>query len=210
MNSLCFSISFSFQPVNVMFCIDFFANTGAQGVVGYIAIKLPSVVHKNEAHGLPIHVVPHLATQLDQHAIRSHVYACTLGTCKEVYSQRHQRRDWSCCTHILYIFTLGIVFCSREPEGTFHVDALTLIWDGLLAYAFPPISLIHLVLDRVERHRCMVILVAPHWPRRSWLPRLLDLLVDIAIQLPVLPDLLQQRHSQRTRIQECPDSWHGN
>ena len=52
--------------------------------MGYIAIKLPYVVHKNGAHRLPI--VPHLlATQLDQHAVRSLEYACALGICEEVY-----------------------------------------------------------------------------------------------------------------------------
>ena len=47
---------------------DFFANTGAQGIVGYIAIKLPYVVHKNGAHRLPI--VPHLLAG----AIEGHLY----------------------------------------------------------------------------------------------------------------------------------------
>ena len=65
-------------------CIDFFLNTGAQGIVGYIAIKLPYVVHKNGAHRLPT-VSRLLITQLDQHAVCSHEYARALGICEKVF-----------------------------------------------------------------------------------------------------------------------------
>ena len=45
--------------------------------MGYIAITLPYVVHKNGAHRLPI--VSHLlTTQPDQHAVHFCEYACAL------------------------------------------------------------------------------------------------------------------------------------
>jgi hypothetical protein len=84
-------------------------------------------------------------------------------------------------------------FCSRGPEEeAFQVDSLVMNWSRIDSYVFPPISLIHLVLDRVEKFQCVITLVAPYWQRRSWLPRLLDLMVDIPLQLPNRPDLLQQ------------------
>jgi len=85
------------------------------------------------------------------------------------------------------------VFCSRLPDPqAFQTDALSLIWDNLFGYAFPPISLIPLILDKIEMSRCSIIMVAPMWPRRSWFPRLLELSVGIPLLLPVLPDLLTQ------------------
>ena len=73
------------------------------------------------------------------------------------------------------------------------VDALSLNWDGLSAYAFPPFNLIPVVLSKVlSAVRCSVLLIAPLWPQRSWFPTLLDLLVDRPIPLPLRPDLLSQ------------------
>ncbi len=104
------------------------------------------------------------------------------------------------------------LYCSREAEqGAFHSDALTLDWNRLDEYAFVPTPLIHLVLDRIEKYPCVVTLIAPHWPRRSWLPRLLDLLVDFPMQLPVRPDLLQQwKGGSGIRIQSNSDWWPGD
>jgi hypothetical protein len=85
------------------------------------------------------------------------------------------------------------VFCSRFPEPqAYHVNALSLDWEGMFGYAFPPISLIPLVLERVVRFRCTIILIAPRWARRSWFPRLLELSVDTPCSLPVTPNLLTQ------------------
>ena len=85
------------------------------------------------------------------------------------------------------------VFCSRYQDPlAYHVDSLQLNWDMMFGYAFPPISLIPLVLDKVRKHNCVVILVAPRWPRRSWYPQILDLLVEIPVALPKIPNLLSQ------------------
>ena len=84
-------------------------------------------------------------------------------------------------------------FCSR----TFHprawaVDALSLSWDGLDAYAFPPFTIIHRVLLKIRASRTRVLLVAPLWPRQPWFPLLLHLLVDLPVALPPHPDLVSQ------------------
>ena len=94
------------------------------------------------------------------------------------------------------------VYCSRlqDPQA-YQTDALRMNWDNTFGYAFPPISLIHLVLDRIERYRCTVILIAPRWPRKAWYPRLLEMSVQAPIMLPQRPDLLTQN---RGRLQH-PD-----
>jgi ribonuclease HI len=86
------------------------------------------------------------------------------------------------------------VYCSRVyDQRAFHVDALQMSWDNVWGYAFPPIALIPFVLEKIRKSsRCRVLLVAPCWPGRSWYPNLLELLVDVPVQLPRLPDLLQQ------------------
>jgi hypothetical protein len=103
------------------------------------------------------------------------------------------------------------VFCSRvqDPQA-YHVDALTMDWGNMYGYAFPPICLIPLVLDRVVQFGCTVILIAPRWPRRSWYPSLLELSVEIPLLLQVSPDLLTQnrgrlQHSAPDRL--CLVAW---
>ena len=73
------------------------------------------------------------------------------------------------------------------------VDALSLDWHRLEAYAFPPFILIPQVLRKIRNTECHVLLVAPLWPQRSWFSDLLDLLRDFPRVLPRRPDLLCQR-----------------
>jgi ribonuclease HI len=99
-----------------------------------------------------------------------------------------------------------MVYCSRFPEmGAYHVDSLAMSWDNLFGYAFPPMCLIPVVLERIEQSQCVVILVAPLWPRRAWFPRLLDLLIEEPIVLPQRPDLLTQDNGQLQH--PCPENW---
>lgn len=86
------------------------------------------------------------------------------------------------------------VFCSPLPEETaVAVDALSMNWTGIFAYAFPPPIILQRVLQKVQNHDCIILLIAPMWPRQSWYSQLLDLIVDFPIKLPELQDLLSQR-----------------
>ena len=85
------------------------------------------------------------------------------------------------------------VFVSPIPDETaLTVDALSMSWDGLLAYAFPPPALLPQVLRKVRESSCQVFLVASAWPKRSWFPDLLDLSVDCPRRLPQWSALLSQ------------------
>ena len=85
-------------------------------------------------------------------------------------------------------------FCSRRPHPkAWASDALSLNWDGLLTYAFPPLPLLQRVLLKLRRSRAMMILVAPFWPRQPWFPLILQMLVDLPLRLPQDPYLLSQR-----------------
>ena len=76
-------------------------------------------------------------------------------------------------------------------------DALSLNWNGLDAYAFPPFNLLPMVLGKIAQSSCLVTLIAPLWPQRAWFNRLLSLLVEGPRALPPQSNLLSQ-HGGRT------------
>ena len=81
------------------------------------------------------------------------------------------------------------------------VDALSLNWNQLFGYAFPPFNLIPAVLEKIRlSHQCRIILIAPCWPQRSWFNQLLSCLVDSPIRLPLQEDLLSQSRGHRLHM----------
>ena len=73
------------------------------------------------------------------------------------------------------------------------VDALLHSWDGQFVYAFPPFAIIREVINKIiSSVRTEVILVAPWWPQRKWLPDLYRLSVAPPRRLPLWADLLSQ------------------
>jgi hypothetical protein len=45
------------------------------------------------------------------------------------------------------------------------VDSLSITWERMLGYAFPPIHLIPSVVGKLKRTwSCRIILIAPRWP----------------------------------------------
>lgn len=82
-----------------------------------------------------------------------------------------------------------------DPQAV-DSDAMTMEWQGLQAYAFPPIALISEVLLKVARSNMVCILIAPWWPAQAWFPEALRLLMNPPIQLPHYRRLLSQPHRQ--------------
>ena len=84
-------------------------------------------------------------------------------------------------------------FVSPVPDNRARaVDALSLHWQGMWAYAFPPPPLLAKVLAKAWEEELEMILIAPLWPAQPWFPRLLELLADWPRALPHRPDLLSQ------------------
>jgi hypothetical protein len=102
-------------------------------------------------------------------------------------------------------------FVSWKPDpGAYHVDALSLDWSGLYAYAFPPIPLIPRVLQKFLQDKPELILIAPFWPRRSWFPILLQMSIADPIRLPLSPKLLTQNKGKLAHPNPgawCPVAW---
>jgi hypothetical protein len=47
---------------------------------------------------------------------------------------------------------------------------MSLSWDGMFAYAFPPFRILLRVLLRIKQSDCKIILIAPAWPKQAWFP----------------------------------------
>jgi hypothetical protein len=46
---------------------------------------------------------------------------------------------------------------------------MSLSWDGMFAYAFPPFHFLLQVLLKIKQSDCKIILIAPAWPRQALL-----------------------------------------
>ena len=89
------------------------------------------------------------------------------------------------------------IFCSWSPHPqALALDALTISWDRMYAYAYPPLCLIPKVLQHMRLYKCQIILIAPQWPRRHWYTELFQFLVDCPRKLPVQKNLLHQPKSK--------------
>ena len=88
------------------------------------------------------------------------------------------------------------LFVSPVPDQqAMAVDALSLDWKGMYAYAFPPTAILKLVLKKIQEEDCVIVLVAPCWPKQVWFPQILDLLIELPIVLPCKWYLLKQPQS---------------
>jgi len=88
------------------------------------------------------------------------------------------------------------VFVSPVPDPQAQeTDALSLNWDGLWGYAYPPHQIMSKVVSKIRQHNCQIILIAPAWPKQSWCADLLELSRQVPYKLPVLKKLLMQPKS---------------
>ena len=77
------------------------------------------------------------------------------------------------------------------------VDALSLSWENLDAYAFPPTDILGKVVEKLQDspyQRLMII--APGWPNMTLFWDLVEMSNQIPLLLPQLPNLLTQPFNQ--------------
>ena len=89
-------------------------------------------------------------------------------------------------------------FVSPVPDPqAWAVDALSLPWEDLDPYAFPPTAILGKVVAKLRDQPCRrIILIAPGWPKMPWFWDLVALSAQIPLCLPILPNLLTQPFSQ--------------
>ena len=84
----------------------------------------------------------------------------------------------------------------RDPMSA-GTDAFLQSWDGLQAYAFPPVAIIPRVLAKLRASTgTELTLVAPHWAQRPWFSDLLQLSLAPPVILPARQDLLRLPRSR--------------
>ena len=79
--------------------------------------------------------------------------------------------------------------------GALGLNAFNHPWTFQVGYLFPPPALVPLVLSKflaehVKSQLRQLILVTPCWMEVPWLPTVLNILVDIPQQCPVIKDLI--------------------
>ena len=89
-------------------------------------------------------------------------------------------------------------FVSPVPDSlALAVDALTLPWEDLDAYAFPPTAILGKVVEKLQESPCKrLILIAPGWPNMPWFWDLVTMSSQVRLSLPNLPNLLTQPFNQ--------------
>ena len=88
---------------------------------------------------------------------------------------------------------LPVYFSPIPDHLAAGVDSLAQNWNGIVGYAFPPPSILQLVLNKVKlAQNCHIILIVPRWERRNWFVHLLSMLIEVPRQLPQYPNLLKQ------------------
>jgi hypothetical protein len=89
------------------------------------------------------------------------------------------------------------VYCALANDpAALATDAMSISWIGMSAYAFPPISLIHKVIQKINREDCVVVLIAPMWAQQYWFHAMTQLIIDHQILLPQDRDLLRMPGTQ--------------
>jgi hypothetical protein len=93
-----------------------------------------------------------------------------------------------------------------DPEA---VNAFTISWKPYLFYAFPPFSIITLVLQKIREEQSTGLLVVPNWPTQPWWPYLMRMVIQNPVVLPktkrmlvlpTKPDLVHPLHPKLTLL----------
>ena len=89
-------------------------------------------------------------------------------------------------------------FVSPVPDSlAVAVDALTLPWEDLDAYTFPPTAILGKVVEKLLDSPCQrLILIAPGWPNMPWFWDLVNMSSQVPLSLPNLPSLRTQPFNQ--------------
>ena len=71
-----------------------------------------------------------------------------------------------------------------DPFAKF-VDAFSADWRNLTFYAFPPFNMVIKCVQKIQRDLATGVLVVPLWPTQAWFPRIMQMLIDVPLVLPL-------------------------
>lgn len=82
-------------------------------------------------------------------------------------------------------------YCAWRPDpNAFAVDAFTVTWTNTFVYCFPPFSLVHRVLQKIQLEDAEAVVVVPYWTTQPWFAKLARMLIDSPLLLPRKRNLL--------------------
>lgn len=85
---------------------------------------------------------------------------------------------------------VGLYYSWRPDPNASGVDAFKQSWKKKLNYIFCPFSMIGLALQKLEQEQAEAIMIAPLWSTQGWFPKLLQLVIQCPLLLPVSRDML--------------------
>ncbi len=97
----------------------------------------------------------------------------------------------------------AVLLSDRGPPR--HRRTGTQLASALRKYSFPPVSLLAQTLCKLREDEEQVLLVAPHWPTRTWFPELISLATAPPWCIPLRKELLSQ--GLGTIWHPRPDLW---
>ena len=105
------------------------------------------------------------------------------------------------CHQIQQQTTTVCVTSSRPPDTgsgcTRSVLGISLSWEDLDPYDFPPAAILDKVVEKLQDYPCnRIILIAPGWPNMPWFWDLVAMSSQIPLCLPSLPILVTQPFNQ--------------
>ena len=84
-------------------------------------------------------------------------------------------------------------YCSYTPDpDAKYVNAFSISWTDIYGYINPPFSLISRCMMKIRQDEGECILVAPVWPTQPWFTKVMELLIDLPVILPMTDNLLVQ------------------
>ena len=101
-------------------------------------------------------------------------------------------------------------YCSFGPDPfSSHIDCFTTLWDNpYIHYCYPPFSVLHRVLQKMDEDQAKILLVFPFWPTQMWFTRMLERLMSPIVVLPTSPPVylpwdLRRTHPLGARVRLC-------
>jgi hypothetical protein len=78
----------------------------------------------------------------------------------------------------------------RDDPMAVGVNSLSISWEKINGYAFPPFCLVGRCLLKIRTDQADLIIIAPVWPNQTWYPMLVEMSIRHPVLLPVMDDLL--------------------
>lgn len=89
-------------------------------------------------------------------------------------------------------FKFSVYVANRPDPSACAIDAFTVNWSDCTFYAFPPFSILPMVLGKIIRDKARGTVIVPHWKNQTFWPILTKLLMDRPVLLLARDTLLVQ------------------